>query len=166
MTIGRISWVILLLAASAFDVNAQAPDRGWERLQRVPATQRVKVHLNDGTKIEGTIRELGPTGITLVHKQGERLIPYADVARVTHKSRAWAALLGAGIGAAVSCPIGLAAAAYVTDRNRPSTGDRFASCAAFGLVFGGAGAGIGAAAGMDRTIFKPSPAKSEAAIRR
>jgi hypothetical protein len=163
----RMFWVLLLLAVSTLPVPAQVPSRGWERLQQTPAAQKVKIQLQDGTQMEGTISEVGSGGITLLQKNGVRLIPFEDVAKVTHKSRAWAALWGAAIGAAITCPIGAAKAGYLTDRNNPGAGDRLGMCALFGGFFGGIGAGLGAAAGMDRTIFKPAPLQRTApAIRR
>jgi hypothetical protein len=167
MTIGiRMFRVLLLLAVSALQVTAQAPGPGWERLQQTPPAQKVKIQLEDGSALEGTIRELGPGGITLVQKNGVRLVPFKDVARVTRRSRAWATVWGAIIGAAITCPIGAAKAGYLTDRNNPSAGDRLGACALVGGFFGSIGAGLGAAAGMDRTIFKPAPAQRNAAVSR
>jgi hypothetical protein len=162
----RMFWVLLLLAVSTLPVPAQVPGRGWERLQQTSPAQKVKIHLQDGTQMEGAISEVGRGGITLIQKKGVRVIPFEDVTKVTHRSRAWATLWGAAIGAAITCPIGAAKAGYLTDRNNPSAGDRIGMCALFGGFFGGIGAGLGAAAGMDRTIFKAAPAQRGGAVSR
>jgi hypothetical protein len=159
MTISiRMFWVLLLLAVFSLRLPAQVPDRGWERLQQTPPAQKVKIQLHDGTQIEGTISEVGRGGITLMQKNGVRLIPFEDVARVTYKSRSRAALWGAVIGAAVMCPVGAAGSEIVFLWSKPDLNHRLGACALVGGVFGGIGAGIGAAVGMDRTIFKPAPA--------
>jgi hypothetical protein len=77
-----------------------------------------------------------------------------SVERVTRKSRARGALWGFIVGFGIAAPVGAYAGPYLADWGNPSATVRLRHAAGWGLFFGGAGAGIGALTGVQRTIYR------------
>ena len=91
--------------------------------------------------------------------QGKKRVVHvrrADIAEVTKNSHLrgamWGAIAGFGIGGAG----GAGRAGYLVDKNNPTPKDRLVMGSGLGAVFGGIGAAIGAAAGLDQTIYRPA----------
>ena len=73
---------------------------------------------------------------------------------MTRKSRGRGALIGVIAGFAVAFPVGAAAGPYIADFGNPPVATRLRHGAGWGLFFGGVGAGIGALAGKQVTVYR------------
>jgi hypothetical protein len=147
----RIICLALCLAAA---LPALAADSAWDRLGQVSKTQKVKVYLADGKPVSGYIQEVRPEGLTFVQGGQVVQIPRENIASVTRQSRRRAAMWGAIIGGGIGGAILAAKAGTIVDKNKPTGADRAASFAIGAGLFGGAGAAIGLAGGMDHTIYR------------
>lgn len=158
--------LIVIALCSLLAIPAPAADgpSRWDRVSKIPKTQKVKVHLRNGTVLKGAIQEATPGGLAFVEGQNVVHVDRDDIARITTKSRARGALIGGIAGFAVAGSIGAARAGYIVDKNNPNAKDRLGVLAMFGGFFGGIAAAIGLAAGSERTLYTPERApKAEAA---
>jgi hypothetical protein len=151
----RLNRLVLLLVVTVHTVGAEAaPVKGWDRVLGIPKTQKVKIHLQDGTTLKGRIEEVGPEGLTLVQGRSLTQVKAAEIVDITRTSRLKGALWGGIAGTAVSAPILAASAGYLMDKNNPTVTDRLGMALAGSIIFGGIGAGAGAAIGTADTIYR------------
>jgi hypothetical protein len=164
MQFGRIALCLALA------LPALAAEPGWDRLSQVSKTQKVKVYFaKDRKPVSGFIQEVSPDGLTFVERGQVMRLSRADIRSVARQSRAraamWGALIGGGIGGAILC----AKTGTIVDQNNPSASDRLGVFAIGAGLFGGAGAAVGAASGMDYTLYRatarPASARAVADVR-
>jgi hypothetical protein len=131
-----VAFLALLLAGLA-----RAGDSDWNRLSRL-SNKTVKVYVQDGRVLTGTIQQFRPDGLALASR-GVAELKRENVLRVTTRARGLTAVIGAGIlGAAVGIPVSL---------------DKKSSPQITGLAVGvsaGVGAAIGAAIGHTITVYE------------
>jgi hypothetical protein len=108
------------------------------------------VALNDrkGRLIEGTVREVRGSEISVDQFTSTRWVARAEIQRITWKSRGMGALAGLGIGAGGGMIWG-AAAPPVHDSGASTSGN-VVGCAA---VLGVLGAAVGAVVGVERVLY-------------
>jgi hypothetical protein len=153
----------LLLALSIPAAAADGAAKGWDRVGQIPKKQSVKIHLQDGKTLKGTIQEANADGLTLIQGSAVRQVKKTEIAEVTTASRRKGALWGAITATAITAPIMAATAGYTLDKNHPTVGDRLGMAALAGLWWGGIGAGVGAATGASNVIYR-APASVPAKI--
>jgi hypothetical protein len=145
-----------LIVLVAVALTGAAAERGWERLQSLTRNQAVKVYLRDGRIVRARMQSAGAGALTVLD-QGQLVeIPKNAIARVSRRSRARGALWGGVVGFGVAAPVGAFAGPYLADWGNPSAGVRLRHAAGWGAFFGGIGAGIGALAGMETTLYRDS----------
>jgi hypothetical protein len=155
MVFARVVTIALILPHSS------AADADWTAVQNLRPEQRVKVYLTDGRVLKGTIHSADVNGLA-VRAGGQDALRVArtSVTRVTKKSRGSAALWGGVIGFGIGLPVGAAAGPYLADFGNPPAATRMRHGLGWGAFFGGVGAGIGALAGSEQTLYKVAPANS------
>ncbi|MBI4876156.1 MAG: hypothetical protein HY822_16085 [Acidobacteria bacterium] len=116
--------------------------------------------------MNGRLESAGAEGLRLRAKGGRTVqAGKEDVARVSRKSRRWGALWGGIAGFVCAAPVGAFAGPYIADYGNPSGSVRLRHAAGWGLFFGGAGAGIGALTGMEKTVYRAPAVKVRGAAR-
>jgi hypothetical protein len=142
------AWAAAALPAAAQPADGDAAKNGaWERLGQVPKTQQVKVYVQGGKTLQGFIQEARPEGLTFIQGTQVSQLARADVLRVTRKSRAKGATIGAIAGGAVGAIFGVLDAG--AGHSRIATG-----VALEGALGVGAFAAIGAAVGAESTLYR------------
>jgi hypothetical protein len=153
-----ITWSAIALAPA---LGLAQPD--WERVGRLRAGETVTVHLRSGETLKGKLKSAGAEGIALAEKDGGTIrAAREDIARVTKRSRWRGAMWGGVFGFGIAAPVGAYAGPYIVDWGNPSAGVRLRHGAGWGLPFGGIGAGIGALAGGESTVYSRPATKSDA----
>ena len=149
MTPAGAATLALLCAVAAL------PAEPWERVQSLAPNQAVKIYLRNGSIVNGRLQSAGAGGLTALDRDGRQMeFARDDIARISRKSRARGALWGVIIGFGVGAPVGAYAGPYLADWGNPSAGVRLRHAAGWGMFTGGIGAGIGALAGMETTVYK------------
>lgn len=127
----------------------------WERVERLRPNETITVYLLRGEVLKGKVISASSEGVSLIGKGGKAAqAARDDVARVTKRSRGKGALWGVVIGFGIAAPVGAYAGPYLADWGNPSSGVRLRHGAGWGLFFGGIGAGIGALAGTENTVYR------------
>jgi hypothetical protein len=146
-----------LLAAAALGAHGQ-DEADWGRLGGLGAGNKVKLYLQNGVVLKGTVRDWEPEGISLLTGENKVVAFRAEeVARVTKKSRARGALWGAIVGFGIAAPVGAYVGPYTTDWSNPPAGTRLRHAVGWGAFFSGVGAGIGLLTGVETTIYRMQP---------
>jgi len=156
----KLTHLALFLAFAFPGLAADAAAGNWDRVGQIPKTQKVNIYLQSGDVLEGVIQDVGPDGLTFIQKTQVTQLKREDIRRVTKKSRAKGALIGAAVGFGIGAPIG--SQAQIADRTLTS-GDRVAGVALVGGFFGAIGAAIGAGTGWEQSLYKTGPAVKPAA---
>jgi hypothetical protein len=122
---------------------AQVPVRSFDQLNtRLKPGDTVYVTDAQGRQIIGKLRELGPSGI-LVDDGGPQTLGPQDVRLIEERS-ADSNKNGAILGLLIGAGGGVAIGAWMYQTNGFSTGDFWPDA----LIYGGIGAGVGAALGV------------------
>lgn len=136
----------------------------WESVQRLSPDRSLSVELRSGQILKGELESAGAHGLRLRTKGGRTVEASKEsIARVVRKSRKSGALWGAMAGFGCAAPVGWYAGPYIADYGNPSIGVRSRHAAGWGLFFGGVGAGIGALAGAEKTVYRAPPVRPPAA---
>src|SRR5689334_11367692 len=100
-----IRLIVILLATIAVQ-PAPAQVENWEGLKLISPGMPVLVRTTDGKQINGFIRMWNPDRLTIGHRQEVSDIARADVDQIATRAgisrarrAAWAAVIGAGVGA-------------------------------------------------------------------
>jgi small nuclear ribonucleoprotein (snRNP)-like protein len=106
--------VVLLLSflLSPVTLVAQSGTNDWSRLSAVASGTRLSVKLKDGKKVEGTMRSVSDSSLSLTVKNAAKEIRREEVASVheiAKKSAGKATLIGLGVGAGVGAGLAIAA---------------------------------------------------------
>jgi hypothetical protein len=151
--------IIRFALCVALALPALAADLGWDRLSQVPKTQKVKVYFANGKPVSGFIQEVSPDGLTFIEKGRVVQLSRADITSVARQSRRRAAMWGAIVAGGIGGAIMSAKAGTIVDKNNPTPKDRLGMFAVGGMFFGGIGAAVGAASGMDHTLYRAPSAE-------
>jgi hypothetical protein len=131
-------------------------DSDCKQLQSLAPNTRVQVHLRSGEVVKGTVQGCDATSLTVAKRRGQAAqFAKADVLRVTKKSRLRGAMWGGIVGFGVAAPVFAYLGPYIGDIGQPNTSDRLEAAFGAGAIFGGIGAGIGAATGTQVTVYRP-----------
>jgi hypothetical protein len=150
-----LSLTLASLAAGQATAAGDPPNESWQRLERLRQEEKIKIYLRTGNIVRGRVQSWTTDGLAVRSSEGAVLrVDRKDVARVTRKSRGKGALWGGIAGFGAAAPIGAYAGPYLADYGNPGTGTRLRHAAGWGLFFGGIGAGIGVAAGVETTIYR------------
>lgn len=136
---------------------AQQSDAAWQRGAQSRTGSALQVHLRSGDVRKGSLVQWDADRLTLRRAGKPETFDRGQVTRVTKRSRAKGALVGFLVGFGIAAPIGAYAGPYIADIGNPRAGTRFAHAMGWGLFFGGASAGIGAALGMQSTVYRAGP---------
>lgn len=141
-----ISVILSLLFLSPVTLMAQTALSDWSRLNSIASGSKLSVKLKDGKTVEGTLRSVSDTGLSLTVKNAEKELRRDDVLtvhEVVPKSVKKSTLIGLGVGAGAGAAVGAAGNAS-SDPNRFQVVDeRLAVGIAVVL-----GAGVGALSGF------------------
>ena len=140
-----ITIILSLLFLSPFTLMAQTALSDWSRLNSVASGSKLSVKLKDGKTVEGTLRSVSDTGLSLIVKNADRELPRADVVTVHEiaaKSVKKATLIGLGVGAGAGAAIGIAGDASGHDNGFEKLDNSIAAGVAV------LGAGVGALSGF------------------
>lgn len=141
-----ISFALILclsLPVVAAAGQSNSPSTDWSAVQSVPLGDKLNVKLKDGKKVEGRLRSVSDTTLTL--DRGNRTSDFDrnSIARVQRyvsnsvgKSIGKSTAIGAGVGFGAGAGLGLAAGQYEDIETASLVG-----------IFGAIGAGLGAAIG-------------------
>ncbi|MBC7924115.1 MAG: hypothetical protein H7039_00510 [Bryobacteraceae bacterium] len=147
-------WLFLLVLAFSSAVQAEQgtnDDRNWSEVTRLSAATKVEVIHSGLKRSVGTLIAASNDAIRINTDTGSRLIPRAEVKRVTiaSRSRRKRLILGLAIGA------GAAAIATLITANAGDIDIRYDYLIGGAAVLGaGAGAGIGAMLGGPKTVYR------------
>lgn len=154
----RIPRVLVAVAAVGLFSVAASAQPTWERVQALRPNQAVTVYPRTGGPVKGKLQNAGADSLTLLGRRGKTVhVARGDVLRVTRKSRLKGAMWGGILGFGVAAPIGAFVGPYIADYGNPSASVRLGYAAGLGLFFGGIGAGIGALAGVETTVYRAAP---------
>jgi hypothetical protein len=142
----QLTTVVVLLSSfllSTVTLVAQTASSDWSRLNSVASGSKLSVKLKNGTSVDGVLRGVSETALSLTVKNAAKEFRRDDVAsvyEVSSKSATKATLIGLGVGAGAGAVVGA-----VSDSNNDSfeTLDNAATAAATVV-----GAGVGALAGF------------------
>lgn len=111
----QVATLVILLTSILFSpvtVAAQAGTNDWSRLTSVATGSKLSVKLRNGKTIDGTLRGVSDTTLTLMVNKASTDIKRDDVSTVHHVTRnsaKTATLIGAGVGAGAGAIFGAAA---------------------------------------------------------
>jgi small nuclear ribonucleoprotein (snRNP)-like protein len=144
--IPTITVLLVSLLLSPVALTAQNNLSDWSHLNAVALGSKLSVKLKDGKTVEGTLRSVSDSGLSLTVKNADRELRRDDVQTVhelSKKSVKKATLIGLGVGAGVG-----ALAAAVTNASSDNNGfeiiDEGVAVAAVAIL----GAGVGAISGF------------------
>ena len=142
-TITIILSLLFLLPAT---LMAQTALSDWSRLNSVASGSKLSVKLKDGKTVEGSLRSVSDTGLSLTVKNTERELRRDDI-RTVHevapKSVKKSTLIGLGLGAGAGAVVGIAGNASADNDRFQVIDERLAAGIAVVL-----GAGVGALSGF------------------
>jgi len=134
--------VVLLasLLLSAVSVAAQDQTNDWSKVTALSSGSNLSVKLKNGTTVNGTLRSVSDSTLSVTAKNAPVDIKREDV-RTVHEvvkksSATKAALIGTGVGAGAG-----AAAGAISDSNNDDGFETLDSAATAGLAVVGAGVG-------------------------
>lgn len=117
-----VNIVLLVLFANAHSTVAQtmtSSAREWEAVKALARGERLRVHLKDGKKVEGTVTSVSDTSLVLTRAARANDLNretiskvYRIVPRSTARSIGKSTALGAGIGFGVGAGVGIAGGQY------------------------------------------------------
>ena len=140
-----ITILLSLLLLCPLTLTAQTALSDWSRLNSVASGSKLVVKLKDGKTVEGSLRSVSDTGLSLTVKNADRELRRDDVLTVHEiaaKSVKKATLIGLGVGAGIGAVIGIAGDASNNDDGFEKI-DNVAAAAVTIL-----GAGVGAVSGF------------------
>jgi hypothetical protein len=109
--ITTITILLFSLLLSPVTLTAQTTLSDWSRLNAVVSGSKLSVKLKDGKKVEGTLRSVSDSGLSLRVKNADRELRRDDVQTVheiSKKSVKKATLIGLGVGAGAGAILGIA----------------------------------------------------------
>jgi hypothetical protein len=135
--------------------GAARSEPNWERAERLAPGQSITVHLRSGKMLKGRLEAVAADALRIRMKAGRvEQAARGEIFRLTRKSRVRGALWGLIAGFGAGAPVGAFAGPYLADWGNPSASVRLRHAAGWGLFFGGIGAGIGALAGAQATVYR------------
>jgi hypothetical protein len=140
-----ITILLSLLFLCPLTLTAQTGLSNWSRLNSVASGSKLSVKLKDGKTVEGSLRSVSDTGLSLTVKNAERELRRDDVLSVheiSAKSVKKATLIGLGVGAGAGAVVGIVGDATSNDNGFEKI-DNVAAAAVTIL-----GAGVGAVSGF------------------
>ena len=140
-----ITMILCLLFLSPVTLMAQTSLSDWSRLNSVAAGSKLSVKLKDGNTVEGSLRNVSDTALSLTVKSRERELRRDDVLtihEVSPKSVTKSTLIGLGVGAGAGAAIGIAGDASGHDNGF----EKLDNTVAAGVAV--LGAGVGALSGF------------------
>ncbi len=140
-----ITIILCLLFLSPVTLMAQAGMSDWSRLNSVASGSKLSVKLKDGKTVEGSLRNVSDTGLSLTVKNAERELRRDDVVsvhQIAPKSVKKTTLIGLGVGAGAGAVIGIAGDASGHDNGF----EKLDNTVAAGVAV--LGAGVGALSGF------------------
>src|SRR5690349_191440 len=140
-----ISIILSLLFLSPVTLMAQTGLSDWSRLSSVASGSKLSVKLKDGKTVEGSLRSVSDTGLSLTVKNADRELRRDDVLTVHElaaKSVTKSTLIGLGVGAGAGAAIGIAGDASGHDNGF----EKIDNTVAAGVAV--LGAGVGALSGF------------------
>jgi hypothetical protein len=144
MSIGKHITVILVLISSLVLSPVLAMAQGssssdWSSVRNLAVDTKVSVKLKTGKTVEGKVKTVSDSSLTLTRKNSPIEIQRDDIAsvyQVVKKSATKATLIGLGVGAGVGAGIGAAASSNDNDNF-----EKIDHVATAGLAVAGAAAG-------------------------
>lgn len=135
---------VVLLVSLLSTVAAQSQTDDWSKVTALAPSTKLSVKLKNGKTVNGTLRSVSDSTLSLTNKNAPVEIKREDV-RTVHEvikksSATKAALIGTGVGAGAG-----AAAGAISDSNNDDGFEKLDSAATAGLAV--VGAGVGALAG-------------------
>lgn len=134
---------LIVNSTLSFAAQTSDPNRQWATVQSTSTGTKLSLRLKDGKKLEGRLRNISDTELTLDRDNKSTSVTrdfIAKVYRVEQKSRGKSvtkgALIGAGIGFGAGAGVAIAAGSYEDLETAELVG-----------ILGGIGAGIGAGLG-------------------
>ena len=109
--ITTIAILLFSLLFSPVTLSAQTTLSDWSRLNAVALGSKLSVKLKDGKTVEGTLRSVSDSGLSLMVKNADRELRRDDVQTVheiSKKSAKKATLIGLGVGAGAGAVAGIA----------------------------------------------------------
>ncbi len=156
MRFKRIAAIGLVMAVALLAGEPQLARSDWRRVERIPAHQKITVHMAGGETVKGEFVEAAPDGlVVLVKGDTTRKLDRAQIVSIGKTSHAKGALLGLAAGVTVG---GLAGALVGTKAPIGEASVRMAAAALTLAIGTGAGTGIGAAAGAEKTLWRQGKA--------
>jgi hypothetical protein len=150
--------LLVLTSALGFSAPAQPVTGGerWLRIGELPSNRSVTVQLKNGNRLKGSIEHFDGDGFVLRDTGGGRLVPVdrASVTNVSRRSRSRGAIYGLLVGFGAGFATGAIAGPYITDFGNPGAARRMKYGGAWGLFFGGVGAGVGALTGARIIVYR------------
>ncbi len=140
-----VTMILCLLFLSPVTLMAQTGLNDWSRLNSVASGSKLSVKLKDGKIVEGALRNVSDTGLSLTVKNAERELRRDDVLtihEVSPKSVTKSTLIGLGVGAGAGAAIGIAGDASGHDNGF----EKLDNTVAAGVAV--LGAGVGALSGF------------------
>ncbi len=116
--ITTITILLFSLLHSPATLTAQTVLNDWSRLNAVASGSKLSVKLKDGKIVEGTLRSVSDSGLSLTVKNADRELRRDDVKTVNEissKSVKKATLVGLGLGAGAGAVVGIAGDASSDD---------------------------------------------------
>ena len=141
-----ITILLFSLLLSPVTLMAQTTLSNWSRLNAVTMGSKLSVKLKDGKTVEGTLRSVSDSGLSLTVKNADRELRRDDVQTVheiSKKSVKKATLIGLGVGAGLGAIAGAVTNASSNDNGFEIIDERVAVAAVTIL-----GAGVGAISGF------------------
>lgn len=141
-----ITILLFSLLLSPVTLTAQTNLSDWSRLNAVAVGNKLSVKLKDGKTVEGTLRSVSDSGLSLTVKNADRELRRDDVQTVheiSKKSVKKATLIGLGVGAGLGAIAGAVTNAS-SDNNGFEIIDEGVAVAAVTIL----GAGVGAISGF------------------
>ena len=142
--ITTIAILLFSLLLSPVTLTAQTNLSDWSRLNAVALGSKLSVKLKDGKTVEGTLRSVSDSGLSLTVKNADRELRRDDVRTVheiSKKSVKKATLIGLGVGAGAGAVLGI-----VGDASNDDGFETIDNAAAAAVTI--LGAGVGALSGF------------------
>jgi len=141
--------------ALVFPILATAQNAAsWTNVTSLAPGTSVEVTRRGGNPLRGAFATASPDSVTVRAKQGETVVPRAELTRVAAKKRGHAPWIGLGIGAAGGLAAGLGAGARLQNESGGDFDFRVV-LGAIGAVAGAVGGlAIGAAVDGYKTVYE------------
>ena len=142
--ITTITILLFSLLLSPVTLTAQTNLSDWSRLNAVALGSKLSVKLKDGKTVEGILRSVSDSGLSLTVKNADRELRRDDVRTVheiSKKSVKKATLIGLGVGAGAGAVLGI-----IGDASNDDGFETFDNAVAGAYTI--LGAGVGALSGF------------------